>query len=149
MASKPGRNDPCSCGSGKKYKRCCGARPSSTRSPLRDSFQRRAEAPVLDPDERDGMRAAGRFNAELMDFIRPRIQPGVSTEEIDRQIHEYTLDHGHTPACLGYKGFSRSCCISPASTETALPGTPGESRSTLNESRMSVGFALLLESESL
>ena len=21
---KPGRNDPCSCGSGKKYKNCCG-----------------------------------------------------------------------------------------------------------------------------
>ncbi|HZG76886.1 MAG TPA: SEC-C metal-binding domain-containing protein [Paenibacillus sp.] len=24
-AGKPGRNDPCSCGSGKKYKKCCGA----------------------------------------------------------------------------------------------------------------------------
>jgi len=23
---KPGRNDPCPCGSGKKYKRCCGAK---------------------------------------------------------------------------------------------------------------------------
>jgi uncharacterized protein len=22
---KPGRNDPCSCGSGLKYKKCCGA----------------------------------------------------------------------------------------------------------------------------
>ncbi|MBI2380014.1 MAG: YchJ family protein [Gammaproteobacteria bacterium] len=25
VAAKPGRNDPCSCGSGKKYKKCCGA----------------------------------------------------------------------------------------------------------------------------
>ena len=24
VAAKPGRNDPCSCGSGKKYKKCCG-----------------------------------------------------------------------------------------------------------------------------
>ena len=24
-AEAPGRNDPCPCGSGKKYKRCCGA----------------------------------------------------------------------------------------------------------------------------
>jgi SEC-C motif-containing protein len=24
-APKVGRNDPCSCGSGKKYKKCCGA----------------------------------------------------------------------------------------------------------------------------
>jgi len=23
--SRPGRNDPCPCGSGKKYKKCCGA----------------------------------------------------------------------------------------------------------------------------
>jgi uncharacterized protein len=23
MSGKPGRNDPCSCGSGKKYKNCC------------------------------------------------------------------------------------------------------------------------------
>jgi uncharacterized protein len=25
VAATPGRNDPCSCGSGKKYKKCCGA----------------------------------------------------------------------------------------------------------------------------
>ena len=25
-ADAPGRNDPCPCGSGKKYKRCCGAK---------------------------------------------------------------------------------------------------------------------------
>ena len=24
-ADTPGRNDPCSCGSGKKFKKCCGA----------------------------------------------------------------------------------------------------------------------------
>ncbi len=24
---KPGRNDPCPCGSGKKYKQCCAAKP--------------------------------------------------------------------------------------------------------------------------
>ena len=30
--SKPGRNELCSCGSGKKYKRCHGVTPNSTRS---------------------------------------------------------------------------------------------------------------------
>ncbi|MCJ7610645.1 MAG: SEC-C domain-containing protein, partial [Candidatus Aminicenantes bacterium] len=28
MSQKPGRNDPCPCGSGKKYKRCCGPKDS-------------------------------------------------------------------------------------------------------------------------
>jgi methionyl aminopeptidase len=67
-------------------------------------------------EEREMMREAGRFNAQLMDFIRPHIRAGIKTKEIDRLVHEYTLDHGHTPACLGYPGdklpFPKSCCIS-------------------------------------
>jgi len=47
-----------------------------------------------------------------MDFLRPHVQAGVSTREIDRLVHDYTLDHGHTPACLGYKGFPNSVCTS-------------------------------------
>lgn len=62
--------------------------------------------------ERDAMRAAGRFNAQLMDYIRPFVRPGTSTEEIDRLVHEYTVAHGHRPAPLGYQQFPKSCCTS-------------------------------------
>jgi methionyl aminopeptidase len=62
------------------------------------------------------MRAAGQFNAKLLDVVRPHVQAGVKTAELDRIIHEYTLEHNHTPACLGYPGerfpFPKSCCIS-------------------------------------
>lgn len=58
------------------------------------------------------MRAAGRFNAQLLDFVRPYVRPGITTAEIDRLVHEYTLDFGHIPACLGYHGFPKSCCTS-------------------------------------
>ena len=62
------------------------------------------------------MRAAGRFNAQLLDVVRPHVKPGVETRELDKIIHEFTLDHGHIPACLGYGGeagaFPKSCCIS-------------------------------------
>ncbi|TLY83733.1 MAG: hypothetical protein E6K41_00425, partial [Gammaproteobacteria bacterium] len=30
---KPGRNDPCPCGSGQKYKRCCGLQPVTASPP--------------------------------------------------------------------------------------------------------------------
>jgi len=70
------------------------------------------EIPVYNEEEREGLRRAGRFNAELMDFIRPYVQPGITTGEIDRLVYEYTLDHGHTPACLGYNGYPRSVCTS-------------------------------------
>lgn len=58
------------------------------------------------------MRAACQFNAQLMDYIRPFVKPGVRTEEIDRLVHEYTLDHGHKPATLNYHGYPKSCCTS-------------------------------------
>jgi len=67
---------------------------------------------ILVEYERDCMRRAGQFNAQLMDFIRPHVKPGVTTGELDRLVHEYTLDHNHTPACLGYQGFPKSCCTS-------------------------------------
>lgn len=73
--------------------------------------------------ERDAMRAAGQFNAQLMDFIRPYVKAGVTTGELDRLIHEYTLDHRHTPACLGYQGFPKSCCTSV--NEVICHGIPG------------------------
>lgn len=77
----------------------------------------------LTDTQRDCMRAAGRFNAQLLDFIRPQVQPGVRTDELDRLIHQYTLDHGHTPACVGYLGFPKSCCISV--NDVICHGIPG------------------------
>jgi methionyl aminopeptidase len=66
----------------------------------------------LDEEERDGLRAAGRFNAQLMDFVREHVQPGITTLKLDRLVYEYTTDHGHIPACLGYKGYPCSICTS-------------------------------------
>jgi len=72
---------------------------------------------LLDKSGRDGMRAAGKFNAQLMDQVRLIVLPGVSTNEIDKFVHDYTVDHGHQLACLGYQGasgmpFPKSCCTS-------------------------------------
>jgi methionyl aminopeptidase len=68
--------------------------------------------PIYDEAEREGLRAAGRFNGQLMDFIRPKVVAGVTTAQLDRLVHGYTLDHGHIPACLGYQGFPKSICTS-------------------------------------
>lgn len=61
---------------------------------------------------RNHMRNAGKFNAQLMDYVREQVRPGITTGELDRRIHKYTLDHGHVPATLGYQGFKHSCCTS-------------------------------------
>ena len=79
---------------------------------------------ILVEYERESMRRAGRFNAQLMDFIRPHVKAGITTGELDRLLHEYTLDHNHTPACLGYQGFPKSCCTSV--NDVICHGIPGD-----------------------
>ncbi len=64
------------------------------------------------PEDFEGMRKAGQLAAELLDFIAPRVTPGVSTGALDRLCHEYTLDHGAVPAPLNYRGFPKSICTS-------------------------------------
>lgn len=74
--------------------------------------------------EREAMRKTGQFNGQLMDYVRSCVRPGITTGEIDQLVHDYTLQHGHIPACLGYQGFPRSCCTSI--NEVICHGIPGD-----------------------
>lgn len=76
------------------------------------------------PEQVEKLRAAGRFNAELMDQVRERVAAGVTTGELDAFAHEYTLDHGHQPACLGYHGYPKTICTSI--NEVVCHGIPDE-----------------------
>jgi len=60
----------------------------------------------------DGMRHAGRLAAETLDYITPFVQPGVTTDELDRLCERYIRDAGALPAPLNYLGFPKSICIS-------------------------------------
>ena len=62
----------------------------------------------LTEEEREGLRTAGRFNASLMDFLRPHVVEGNSTDKLDKLALTYTRDHGHIPACLNYKGYPKT-----------------------------------------
>ena len=64
------------------------------------------------PEAFAGMRRAGRLVAECLDMITPHVVPGVVTDELDRLIREFTLDHGAWPACLGYRGYEKTICTS-------------------------------------
>ena len=71
-----------------------------------------------------GMRRAGRMVAECLDFITPYVVPGAVTDDLDRLIREWTLDHGALPACLGYRGYHKTTCISI--NHVVCHGIPGE-----------------------
>ena len=102
-----GRNDPCPCGSGKKHKKCC-----LSKSKPESAAQLKALKYLKSSEEIEKMRIAGAFNGELIDMVRSEIIEGISTEKINTLVHDYTLDHGHTPATLGYGGFPKSSCTS-------------------------------------
>lgn len=67
---------------------------------------------IKSKEEIKKMRSAGRAAVEVLDFITPFVQIGITTEEIDRRCHEYITSHGWIPATLGYKGYTKSTCTS-------------------------------------
>ncbi len=68
--------------------------------------------PLYTGKDVEHLRRAGAANAAVLDFIRPFVRAGISTGELDRQIHDFTVSQGYIPACLGYKGYPKSACIS-------------------------------------
>jgi methionyl aminopeptidase len=64
------------------------------------------------PDGFAGMRRAGRLTAEALDLLVPLVQPGATTEALDRRIFEFAMDHGAYPAPLMYRGYRKGICTS-------------------------------------
>jgi methionyl aminopeptidase len=79
---------------------------------------------VHGPEGFEGMRRAGRLAAECLDMLIDEVVPGVTTERLDTLAREFILDNGALPACLGYKGYTKTVCISP--NHVVCHGIPGD-----------------------
>ena len=58
------------------------------------------------------MRAACRLAAKTLKLAAELVKPGVTTDQINQFVHEYTMDQGGVPAPLNYHGFPKSVCTS-------------------------------------
>lgn len=67
---------------------------------------------VQSPEVIEAMREASTIAANALQAAGEAVQPGVTTDEVDRVAHEYMLDHGAYPSTLGYRGFTKSTCVS-------------------------------------
>ena len=77
------------------------------------SYKRKDGVVIHDNKEDfEKMRIAGRVAAACLDFITPYVQVGVTTGELDDLCRKFMEDHGAIPACLGYRGYPKSTCIS-------------------------------------
>ena len=79
----------------------------------KDEVQENVGEPVIQtPETIEKMREASRIAANALEAAGAAVAPGVTTDEIDRIAHEYMLDHGAYPSTLGYRGYTKSCCVS-------------------------------------
>ena len=64
------------------------------------------------PEQLEGIRESAKINTALLDYISENIREGMSTEEIDVMVYDFTTAHGAIPAPLNYEGFPKSVCTS-------------------------------------
>ena len=80
----------------------------ATSAPMKNTGQIR----LYGPEGFEGMRKASQITARCLDELVSRVAPGVTTNEIDRFVFEFGMDHGALPATLNYRGYTKSCCTS-------------------------------------
>ena len=109
---KPGRNDACWCGSGKKYKKC------------HIDFDERIEeieakghiVPDHDiiktPEQIEKIKESAKINIAVLDYVAEHIKAGISTAQIDQWVYDITTKMGGVPAPLNYEDFPMSVCTS-------------------------------------
>ncbi len=74
-------------------------------------------------EEIEAMKPACQLAANTLVMIQEHIRPGISTDEINEIVHDYTIKHGATPAPLNYRGFPKSVCTSV--NHVVCHGIPG------------------------
>ena len=109
---KPGRNDPCWCGSGKKYKKC------------HEDFDEKIEefevaghiVPsheiLKNAEQIEKIKESAKINIAVLDYVAEHIKAGISTAEIDKWVYDITTKMGGVPAPLNFEGFPKSVCTS-------------------------------------
>ena len=117
------RNDLCSCGSGLKFKKCCMGKNQEESQTIKETYLKKYKIRIKQEKDIEGIRQAGRLVIATLDLAEERIKPGITTDEINTLVHEYTLKNNAKPAPLNYKGFPKSVCTSI--NEVICHGIPG------------------------
>ncbi|MFM7126094.1 MAG: type I methionyl aminopeptidase [Actinomycetota bacterium] len=126
----PQLNDPCWCGSGRKYRRCHrgieGRILPGVVTPMRSvpdhivkpsyaatgRVERWNEPHVKSPDVIARMHHACAMAADILRLAGDFVRPGITTDEIDVLVHDLTVESGAYPSPLNYHGYPKSVCTS-------------------------------------
>ena len=68
------------------------------------------------------LREAGKIVYDTHQYLKPFIQPGISTKKLDELAEEYIIERGATPSCKGYEGYP--ACLCTSINEKVVHGIP-------------------------
>ena len=139
---KIGRNDPCWCGSHRKYKSCHLAFDEKLEVMKKEGILVPPHKIIKTPEQIEGIRESGKLNTAILDLVAQNIKEGMTTEEIDVLVHDYTVKHGAIPAPLHYKGFPKSVCTSI--NDEVCHGIPDKNRVLKNGDIVNVDVTTIL-----
>lgn len=106
------RNSECWCGSGLKYKKCHLEFDEKIKELKRQGFFVPGRKIIKTPKQIEGVKASAVINNGILDLVSEKIKAGMTTQDIDDIVYEYTISHGGTPATLNFEGFPKSVCTS-------------------------------------
>lgn len=109
------RNDPCWCGSGKKWKKCHFPEgPKSTFEQLRHHYYKKHQILIKNDKEIEGIREACKLTSDILVATCKMAKEGVTTLELNDYANQLHQDAGAIPAALHYGDppFPKSICTS-------------------------------------
>lgn len=109
---KPRRNDPCWCGSGKKYKKCHIDFDEKIEEFEGAGHIVPSHAILKNAEQIEKIKESARINIAVLDYVAEHIKAGISTAEIDKWVYDITTKMGGVPAPLNFEGFPKSVCTS-------------------------------------
>ena len=112
IMKRPGRNEACWCGSGRKYKQCHEALDDKILMYQRQGHIVPDHEMIKNPEQIQGIRDSAKINCAVLDAVAEKICVGMPTEDIDRIVAETTRAMGGIPAPLNYEGYPKSVCTS-------------------------------------
>ncbi|MBC5623317.1 type I methionyl aminopeptidase [Butyricimonas hominis] len=67
---------------------------------------------IKNAEQIEGIRESAKINTAVLDHVAAHIHEGMSTEDINTLVYDFTVAHGAIPAPLNYEGFPKSVCTS-------------------------------------
>lgn len=98
MFGKIGRNDPCWCGSGKKYKVCHEAFDEKINQYARMGHIVPKHNIIKTPQQIEKIKESCKINIAILDYLEKNIHEGMNTAEIDQIVYDMTTQMGGIPA---------------------------------------------------